>query len=172
MFSGLAGNLVYAESTSSAGTKNLLSNASFELALEQAKHDWIKNNPGCGSASNWTDMVNPLTIRLSATGQVPEVMPVIEKLAEAVDGNQTVAIPILTNQHGHLTSPVVPMKPGQAYTLSVFARSDDPYATLCLAVWNRPVNWCENPDAQSEPIQVSMGWQRYELTFTVAPYYN
>ena len=51
-FTCLTGNPVFAESSSNAGPKNLLSNASFELALGQAKHDWNKYNPGYGSATN------------------------------------------------------------------------------------------------------------------------
>ena len=64
------------------------------------------------------------------------------------------------------------MKPGQAYTLSVYARSDDSSAKLRLAVWNRPMDWREKPDAQSEPISLGTGWQRFELTFNVASYFN
>ena len=168
----LTGNSVVADSSSNSGPKNLLPNASFELALGQAKHDWNQYSPGYGSATNWTDMVNPLTIKLAGTDQVPEVLPVIEKVGDAPDGRCAVAISVSASQPGHLTSPAVSMKPGQAYTLSVHARSDNPGATLRLAVWNRPLDWRENPDAQSESIVLGTTWQRYELTFTVASYYD
>ena len=157
-------------SKSSAKSKNLLPNASFELPFGQEKHAWIKNNPGQGAPDNWTDMLNPFTIRLHAAGQVPDA-PVIEDVDDAPDGSRAVAIPIPENQPGHLTSPVVSLKPGQAYTLSVYARSDVPAARLRLCVWNRPVVcWRATPDAQSEPLPVSEHWQRYELTFNVASF--
>ena len=34
--------------------KNLLPNASFELDFGQAKHEWVKYNPGEGAGDNWT----------------------------------------------------------------------------------------------------------------------
>ena len=152
--------------------KNLLPNASFELAFGQAKHGWVKYNPGYGSATNWTDMVNPLTITLAASGQDPETFPVIEETSDSPDGRRAVAIPVSGKEPGHLTSPVVPMKAGQAYTLSVYARSDVPSATLRLAVWNRPMDWRLAPDALSEPIVVSKRWQRHKVTFNVASYFH
>jgi len=168
----LTANSVFAESARSAGPKNLLPNASFELALGQAKHKWTKRDPGYGSATNWTDMVNPLTIKLAATGQAPETAPVIEEVAGAPDGNRAAAISVSAKQPGHLTSPVVPMKLGQAYTLSVYARSDNPDAKLRLRLWNCPLDWRETPNAQSEPISLSDQWQRYELTFNVASFFH
>ena len=166
----LLGNRLAAKANSAP--KNLLPNASFELTLGQEKHDWVKNNPGYGSATNWTDMVNPLTIKLASTNQLPETMPVIESVDDAVNGSRAVAIPFSADQPGHLTSPVVPLKPGQVYTLSVYARSDIPSATLRLAVWNRVMDWREKPDAEGEPIPLSDDWQRYEITFNVASYFD
>ena len=166
----ILGNSVAAKANSAP--KNLLPNASFELTLGQAKHDWVKNNPGYGSATNWTDMVNPLTIKLAATDQLLENMPVIEPVDDAVNGSRAVAIPFSADQPGHLTSPVVSLKPGQAYTLSVYARSDIPSAKLRLAVWNRVMDWREKPDAEGEPIPLSDDWQRYEITFNVASYFD
>ena len=99
---------------SSAPPKNLLPNASFELPFGPEKHAWTRYNPGQGAPDNWTDMLTPLTIQLHATGQVPEPAPVIEDLAEAPDGSRGAAISIPEGQPGHLTSPVVSLKPGQA----------------------------------------------------------
>ena len=130
---------------------NLLPNASFELDFGQAKHKWVKYNPGEGGPDNWTDVFNPLTIPLAATGQAPAAMPVIEEVADAPDGGRAAVIPIPEDGPGHLTSPVVPMKGGQAYTLSVFARSDTPSAKLQLRVWTNAMDWRETPDAESEP---------------------
>ena len=161
-----------AAAPSSAEPKNLLPNASFELAFGPAKHNWVKYNPGYGSATNWMDMVNPLTISLAASGQTPEMFPVIEETRDAPDGNRAVAISVSGEKPGHLTSPVVPMKGGQAYTLSVYARSDVPSATLRLAVWNRSMDWRLAPDALSEPTVVSKRWQRHTFTFNVASYFH
>ena len=100
----LTANSVFAESASSAGPTNLLPNASFELAFGQANHKWTSRDPGFGSATNWTDMVNPLTIKLAATGQAPFVREeddwslankkatVIEEVADAPDGTRAGAI--------------------------------------------------------------------------------
>jgi len=156
----------------SAPSRNLLPNASFELPLGQEKHDWVKYNPGEGAPDNWTDLFNPLTLKLAATGQAPEKAPVIEEVAGAPDGGHAVAIPIPEGGPGHLTSPVVPMKGGQAYTLSVYARSDVSAAQLCLCVWTHAMDWRETPDAQGEPIPVGRNWQRYELTFNTAFYFH
>ncbi|HCN08543.1 MAG TPA: hypothetical protein DIT01_11475 [Lentisphaeria bacterium] len=151
---------------------NLLPNASFELDFGQAKHEWVKYNPGEGGPDNWTDVFNPLTIPLAATGQAPAAMPVIEEVADAPDGGRATVIPIPEDGPGHLTSPVVPMKGGQVYTLSVFARSDTPSAKLQLRVWTNAMDWRETPDAESEPIQIGGDWQRYELTFNTAFYFH
>ena len=154
----------------SATLKNLMPNASFELDFGQAKHDWVKYNPGEGAADNWTDMFNPFTMPLAARHQVPEAWPVIEAAAEAPDGQRAAVISMAKDKPGHLTSPVVAIKGGQAYTLSVYARSDHPSARLQLCAWHQPLDWAEAPDAQSEPLQVTAQWQRYELTFVVPTY--
>ena len=173
----LTGNSVFGESAHSAGPKNLLPNASFELPLGQEKHQWIARDPGYGSPTNWTDMVNPLTLQLVATGQVSigppsETDPVIEEVPGTPEGSRAVAVSVSKNEPAHLTSPVVPMNYGQAYTLSVYARSDLPSAKLRLGVWNQPMDWRNEPDAQSAPISVTEDWQRYELTFNVSPYFH
>ena len=155
-------------SKSSTQPRNLLPNASFELPFGQEKHAWTRYNPGEGAPDNWTDMFNPLTIQLHAAGQVPVAAPVIQEVDGAPDGGRAVAISFSEGKPGHLTSPVVSLKPGQAYTLSVYARSDVPSAKLHLCMWNRPANWNETPDAQSEELPLSKQWQRYQLTFNVA----
>ena len=108
-----------------AGPRNLLPNASFELDFGQ------------GLPSNWTDMLSPLTVKLTATGQAPQCPPVIEDSADAPEGRRVVRIPVGVGQPGHLVSPVVPLKSGQAYTLSAYARSDLPSARLTLTAWTR-----------------------------------
>ena len=152
--------------------KNLLPNASFELDFGQAKHGWIKYNPGEGASDNWTDFFNPLTLKLAATDQVPKVKPAIQAIADAPDGSRVVVLVAAKGRPAHLTSPVVPMQGGQAYTLSAYARSDAPGATLGLGVWNRPLDWRETPDAQSQPVPVGAQWRRYQLTFNVASYFD
>ena len=174
---GFIGNSPFVELASGADPKNLLPNASFELPLGQERHEWSARDPGYGSSTNWTDMVNPLTLQLVATEQVSigppsESDPVIEEVVGAPEGSRAVAIPVSKNKPRHLTSPVVPMKFGQAYTLSVYVRSNLPSVKLRLGVWNRPMDWRIAPDAQSEPFLVTEDWQRYELTFNVAPYFH
>jgi len=151
-------------------TTNLLPNASFELDFGQAKHGWTRYNPGEGAADNWTDFFNSMTLQLAATGQVPRTKPAIRAAAEAPDGSRVAVLVAANGRSAHLTSPVVPVKGGQAYTLSAYARSDVAGATLCLAVWNRPMDWRETPDAQSQPLPLGAEWRRYELTFNVASY--
>ena len=149
---------------------NLLPNASFELDFGQAKHGWIRYNPGEGASDNWTDFLNPMTLQLAATGQVPRVKPAIQAVDGAPDGSRVAVLEAANGRPAHLTSPVVPMKGGQAYTLSAYARSSAAGATLRLSVWNRPMDWGETPDAQSEPLSIGSEWRRYELTFNVASY--
>jgi hypothetical protein len=159
-------------SENSKVSKNLLPNASFELDFGQAKHDWIKYNPGEGASDNWTDFFNPMTLKLAATDQVPKVKPAIQAMADAPDGSRIAVLVAANGRPAHLTSPVVPMKGGQAYTLSAYARSDASGATLRLGLWNRPMDWHETPDAQSEPFPVGTQWRRYELTFNLASYFD
>ncbi|MDP6438291.1 MAG: hypothetical protein QGH74_01520, partial [Candidatus Brocadiia bacterium] len=89
--------------------RNLLPNASFELSF------------GEQIPTNWGDLQNVLTLKLTATGQGPEKPPGIERQAQTVDGEHVAAIPlerIDKGSVGHLTSPAVPIKQGRAYTLS------------------------------------------------------
>ena len=149
--------------------KNLLPNASFEIDFGQAKHDWVKYNPGEGAADNWTDMFTPLTAPLAKNDQVPQTWPTIEAAADAPDGVRAAVITAAPGKPGHLTSPVVAVKGGHGYTLSVYARGDDAAAgaRLHMCVWHQPLNWDVPPDAQSDPIAVTNQWQRYEMTFVV-----
>ena len=82
--------------------KNLLPNASFELDFGQAKHEWVKYNPGEGAGDNWTDMFNPLTMPIAARKQVPEVWPAIEPADDAPDGQRAAVICSAAATPGHL----------------------------------------------------------------------
>ncbi len=142
--------------------KNLLPNASFELSF------------GEQIPTNWGDLQNVLTLKLTATGQVPKTPPEIERQAQTVDGEHVAAIPLervdggapgATGPIGHLTSPAVPIKQGRAYTLSVHACSSTPSTTLELAFWTRPLDWTGQPDALSHPVPMTKTWQRLSFTF-------
>ena len=108
--------------------KNLLPNASFELDF------------GEGLCTNWGDLQNELTLPLSLTGQQERTPPCIEARDDAVDGEYAARLTLDPAADGgavgHLTSPVVAVKPGQVYTLSVYARSDEPSARLNLKSCN------------------------------------
>ena len=153
---------------------NLLPNASFELPMGEEPRQ-----PG-----NWGDILNALTINLAATNQQPGNWPPRRVEAEAVEGNHAVRIaldPAGGAFLGHLTSPVVPVRGGQVYTLSAYVRSEVPSAWLKLCFWTRPLDWRDpdpaasagqylafsGPDAQSEAMEVSRDWKRYEFTFVV-----
>jgi len=157
--------LISVPSPAAAAPKNLLPNASFELAF------------GYGVPDNWFDMYNPLTMKLAATDQIPQSVPEdwwkgIEGAADAPDGPKVVRVPIPEGQPGHLISPMVPLKMGQVYTLSAYARSDAPSAKLALTVWMRPLDWTVAPDVQSEPLPLTVEWQRLQVTFIVASFYH
>ena len=153
---------------------NLLPNASFELPLGEEPRQ-----PG-----NWGDILNALTINLAASNQQPGNWPPRRVEAEAVEGNHAVRIaldPAGGAFLGHLTSPVVPVRGGQVYTLSAYVRSEVPSAWLKLCFWTRPLDWRDpdpaasagqylafsGPDAQSEAMEVSRDWKRYQFTFVV-----
>ena len=136
--------------------KNLLPNASFELGL------------GEQIPTNWGDLQNALTLKLTATGQQPEAPPRTERQDGAPDGEYVARIelePAGPGAIGHLTSAAVLVKPGQAYTLSAYARSDLPSVVLQLAFWTRPVDWEQPADALSDPMPLSSAWQRLHFTF-------
>ena len=153
---------------------NLLPNASFELPLGEEPRQ-----PG-----NWGDILNALTINLAATNQQPGNWPPRRVEAEAVEGNHAARIALDRAGDafaGHLTSPVVPVRGGQVYTLSAYVRSEVPSAWLKLCFWTRPLDWRDpdpaasagqylafsGPDAQSEAMEVSRDWKRYQFTFVV-----
>lgn len=143
----------------SAEPNNLLPNASFELGLGQ------------GLPTNWADLLNPLTIKLAATEQHPATAPAIEEAEDTVEGRLVARVSLDPGEGGflgHLTSPAVAIEPGRAYVLSAYARSNVPSAKLHLSVWTRPLDWREQPDAQSAPLPLTEQWQRYEFCFTVA----
>ena len=150
--------------------KNLLPNASFELDFGQPKHDWVKYNPGEGASDNWSDFLNPLTLKLAATNQVPRLKAEIRSVADAVEGSRVAVLNLAGGRSAHLTSPVVAMKGGQTYTLSAYACSGVAGASIQLSVWNRPMDWRETPDALGQALALSTDWQRYELTFNIASY--
>jgi len=93
---------------------NLLPNASFELPLGEEPRQ-----PG-----NWGDILNPLTINLAASHQQPGNWPPRRVSARAVEGDHAAQVtldPAGDAFVGHLTSPVVPVRGGQVYTLSACA---------------------------------------------------
>jgi len=141
--------------------RNLLPNASFELDFGQAKHGWVRYNPGEGASDNWTDFLNPLTLQLAATGQVPRIKPMIHADPEAHDGSRVTVLAAAKRRSTHLTSPVVAVKGGQAYALSAYVRCDAVGASLRLGIWNRPMDWRVTPDALSESLPIDAQWQRY-----------
>ena len=151
-------------------SKNLLPNASFELDFGQPKHDWGKYNPGEGASDNWSDFLNPLTLKLATTNQVPRLKPEIKSVADAIEGSRVAVLKIVDGRPAHLTSPVVAMKGGQTYTLSAYARSEAAAASIQLSVWNRPMDWRETPDARGRVLPLSGEWRRYELTFNIPSY--
>ena len=136
--------------------KNLLPNASFELDF------------GEGLCTNWGDLQNELTLPLSLTGQQEHTPPCIEARADAVDGEYAARLTLDPAADGgavgHLTSPVVAVKPGQVYTLSVYARSDEPSARLELGLWTRPLDFRQRPSRVSQPRQLSTDWVQYQFT--------
>ena len=153
---------------------NLLPNASFELPLGEEPRQ-----PG-----NWGDILNPLTINLAASHQQPGNWPPRRVAVEAVEGDHAAQVtldPAGDAFLGHLTSPVVPVRGGQVYTLSAYVRSEVPAAWVRLCLWTRPLDWRQpdpaasegqylsfsGPDAQSEAMDVSGDWKRYRFTFVV-----
>ena len=132
-----------------SGGTNVLPNASFELGF------------GEGIPTHWLDYQNRFTLKLMTKGQIPSGQPGIEPHEEAPDGHQVVRLPAAPNAPVHLPSPVVVIRPAQAYTLSVFARSDEPSARIQLTMWTRSMDFEQAPDAYSPQITLSDKWQRY-----------
>mgnify|MGYP005639860817 CR=1 FL=1 len=46
-------------------TQESAANASFELDFGQAKHGWIRYNPGESTSESWTDFLNPMPLPLA-----------------------------------------------------------------------------------------------------------
>ena len=137
------------------GGANVLPNASFELGF------------GEGLPTHWLDYQNRFTLKLMTKGQIPSGQPGIERHEEAPDGYQVVRLPAAPNAPVHLPSPVLAIRPAQAYTLSVYARSDEPSARIQLTMWTRSMDFEQAPDAYSPQIALSDKWQRYEFPFVV-----
>ena len=133
--------------------KNLLPNASFELDF------------GDGLQTHWADYQNALTLKLTATGQLPKTYPARAEQKDVPDGSHAVRLAVQPVAAGHLPSPVLEVKPGQAYTLSVYARSDEPSAAIKLTLWTRAMDFGAAPDVASAAMRLSKEWKRYELTF-------
>ena len=152
--------------------KNLLPNASFELDF------------GAPVPTNWGDTQNELTLQLHldlnpdeiGITQVPQVSPRSEAIGEAVDGEraaqvetETALTPHETGNSGraavgHLLSPMVRVVPCTPYTISVYARSDEPSAKLEIGLWTRPVDFTQSPDSLSYVLPLSREWQRFSFT--------
>lgn len=154
--------------------ENLLPNASFELPFGEEPRQ-----PG-----NWGDILNDLTINLAATHQQPRNWPPRRVGVKAVEGNHAAQVTLDPSGDeflGHLTSPVVPVRGGQVYTLSAYVRSEVPAAWVKLCFWTRPLDWRKpdsvpsvgsylsflGPDAESEGMEVSGNWKQYRFTFVV-----
>lgn len=134
---------------------NLLSNASFELGF------------GEGPPTHWLDYQNRFTLKLTTAGQIPTGQPVVEAEASSPDGQHAVRLPTTSKAPTHLPSPLVAIRPAQAYTLSIYARSADPSARIQLTMWTRSMNFDQAPDAYSPAFSLSADWQRYEFSFVV-----
>ena len=150
---------------------NLLPNASFELPFGEEPRQ----------PTNWADILNPLTINLAATDQQPKEWPPRRLLAEAVEGRYVAQVTLDEKEgiaQGHLTSPVIPVKGGQVYTLSAYVKGDSNPASLMLCFWTRPLDWSqikadksltylsfEGPDARSLAMPLSNQWKRYQFSF-------
>ena len=134
---------------------NLLPNSSFELGL------------GEGLPTHWLDYQNHLTLKLTATGQVPGATPTIEPQEGAPDGKHVIRVPVAPDAPGHTPSPVVKIQGAQAYTLSVFARAEEPSAKIRLTLWTRRMDFDAEPDAFSSAFPLSKEWRRYEFSFVV-----
>lgn len=144
---------------------NLLPNASFELPLGEY----------AGQTTNWADLLNPLTVSISSTRQQPKLWPPQRQESAAPHGTHSARIPLESSEQrfdGHLTSPLIQVRPGQSYTLSAFARSDAPSSSIRLGLWNRHLDWKQRPEVQSPAFPLTPSWQRYEISFVIASYFD
>ena len=147
-------------------SENLLPNGSFELDLSQPVHaNWREMRFN----TNWGNLQNRLTLKATALGQAPEQAPESVSQPEALDGERVGEISLeqtATGAVGHMTSPVIKVRPAQVHTLSVYARSEEPSARLQLGIWTTPVDFTRSPNELSYSIPLTTGWQRH--TFTTA----
>ena len=146
-------------------TVNLLPNSSFELEFSQPIQT---RRADLRVLTNWGDLQNRLTLQAMALEQVPEKQPTSVAADDAADGARVGEIHVEARSggaEGHLTSPVVEVTPCLVYTLSVYARSDEPSARLQLGVWTRPVDFDRVPDTLSWSLPLTSQWQRHTTVF-------
>lgn len=137
---------------------NLLPNSSFELDFSQRIRTLRAERK---VQTNWGDLQNRLSLKATALGQVPETPPESAAAGDAVDGTRVGAIrleAVSGGAEGHLTSPVVDVVPCQVYTLSVYARSDEPSARLNPGVWTRPLDFEGTPDMLGWSLPLTGEW--------------
>lgn len=132
---------------------NLLPNASFELGF------------GEQSPTHWHDYQNQFTINLTATEQIPPGHASVEQHPDVPDGTHFVRLPVTPADPAHLPSPMIQVRSAQAYTLSVYARSDEPSARIQLTMWTRSMDLQEPPDAASLKFSLGKQWRRYDFSF-------
>ncbi len=156
---------------------NLLPNGSFELG-GYYQFDGYWQRP-----TGWGEFYNPLTLGLVYLRQHPKRLPAAGRFPEVPHGRQCAQVPLEQDEQdewrGHLTSPMIQVKPGQAYVLSLSARSDVAGAKLRPRLWTRPLDWKEPEDRdyfdyhetnsapQGEEVEVNHGWQRYEFPLMI-----
>ena len=143
-------------------SRNLLPNGSFELDLSQPIHaTWREMRVN----TNWGDLQNRLTLLATALGQAPETAPESVAVGNAPDGARGAEIHLEATDAGasvgHLTSPVVEVTPQQVYTVSVYARSEEPSAQLQLGLWTTPVDFNRPADFLSYSLPLTSEWQRH-----------
>ena len=129
-----------------AAATNLLPNASFELGL------------GEGLPTHGLDYQNHLTLKLTATGQVPGAAP---------DGKHLIRVAVTPAASGHTPSPVVKIHGAQAYTLSAFTRAEESSTKIRLTMWTRRMDFGADPDAFCRAFPLSRECKRYESSFVV-----
>ncbi len=144
---------LFSASSALPGNENLLPNASFELGF------------GEHMPTHWLDYQNQFTLKLLVHGQVPATQPTLVDEKEAPDGQHAVRLSLTPDRPAHLPSPLLAIRPAQAYTLSIFARSSEPTARLQLTLWTRSMNLSEPPDIFSPQYTLSPQWKRYDFHF-------
>ncbi len=157
--------------------KNLLPNGSFELGGHY-QFDGFWQRP-----AGWAEFYNPLTLGLVYLRQHPKRLPSAGRFPEVTHGRQCAQVPLEQGDDGswcgHLTSPMVQVKPGQAYVLSLSVRSEVPGARLRPRLWTRPLDWKEPDDRdpfdydenrsapEGEEVELGYRWQRFEFPLMI-----